>query len=114
MPEAVAPSPRLAEIRSRGKLNCGVNPNLLGFSMLNSSGQWAGLDADFCRAVAAAVFGDAGKVEFVPLQTNERFDALKSGKIDLLSRNTTWTMERDVEAGARVRRCSLLRRAKAS
>lgn len=89
----------LAKIRQRGKLVCGVNPNLLGFSIRDSSGQWVGIDTDFCRAVAAAIFSDAAKVEFVPLETNERFEALKSGKIDILSRNTTWTMNREVEMG---------------
>ena len=87
---------KIAEVRSRGKLLCGVNNDLLGFSKQTDSGSWAGLDIDFCRAVAAAVFGDAGKVEFVAVDTLTRFDDLKSGKIDLLARNTTWTMERDV------------------
>jgi general L-amino acid transport system substrate-binding protein len=94
-----APAGRLAAIKARGKLICGVNPNLLGFSLQNAAGQWVGIDADFCRALAAAVFADASKVEFVPLETNERFEALKSGKIDVLSRNTTWTMGREVEMG---------------
>ena len=101
-PAAAAPQAatgRLAEVKARGKLLCGVNASLLGFSMQNAAGQWVGIDADFCRAVAAAVFSDATKVEFVPLETNERFEALKSGKIDVLSRNTTWTMGREVEMG---------------
>lgn len=102
-PAAPAPSPaaqgRLAEVKTRGKLICGVNPNLLGFSLQSAAGQWVGIDADFCRALAAAVFSDASKVEFVPLETNERFEALKSGRIDVLSRNTTWTMGREVEMG---------------
>jgi len=110
--DAPPPAPRLAPItgslpaqrkleavKARGKLLCGVNPGLLGFSYRTSSGEWAGLDADFCRAVAAAVLGDAGKVEFVPLDAAARFDALKRGAIDLLSRNTTWTMGRDVDMG---------------
>lgn len=90
---------KLDEVRARGKLLCGVNTSLLGFSAKTSAGNWAGLDADFCRAVAASVFGDAGKVEFVPVETAARFEALQSGKIDLLARNTTWTMARDVELG---------------
>ena len=90
---------KLDEIRARGKLLCGVNTGLLGFSARTESGLWAGLDADFCRALAAAVFADASKAEFVPLETNERFDALKNGKIDVLSRNTTWTMNREVDMG---------------
>lgn len=92
---------RLDEVRKRGKLLCGVNTGLLGFSAQTSSGTWAGLDVEFCHALAAAVFGDAGKVEFVPLETNERFDALTAGKIDILARNTTWTMSREVELGLR-------------
>lgn len=90
---------RLALVKARGKLLCGVNASLLGFSLQNSAGQWIGIDADFCRALAAAIFSDASRVEFVPLETNERFEALKSGKIDVLSRNTTWTMGREVELG---------------
>lgn len=92
---------QLDAVRQRGKLLCGVNTGLLGFSARAESGIWAGLDVDFCRAVAAAVFSDADKVEFVPLETNERFDALTDGKVDILSRNTTWTMNREVELGLR-------------
>lgn len=101
-PPAVSPEKadtRLAAIKARGRLLCGVNPGLLGFASQNASGQWVGIEADFCRAVAAAVFSDGSKVDFVPLETNERFEALKSGKIDVLSRNTTWTMNREVEMG---------------
>jgi general L-amino acid transport system substrate-binding protein len=87
---------KIIDVRARGKLLCGVNTDLLGFSRQTEAGSWTGLDVDFCRAISAAVFGDAGKVEFVPVDTLSRFDALKSGKIDLLARNTTWTMERDV------------------
>lgn len=92
-------SRKILDIRSRGKLLCGINPDLLGFSKQTEAGTWVGLDADFCRAVAAAVFGDSSKVEFVPVDTATRFDALQSGKIDLLARNTTWTMDRDVALG---------------
>ncbi|MCC7251906.1 MAG: amino acid ABC transporter substrate-binding protein [Hyphomicrobium sp.] len=92
---------KLDEIRQRGKLVCGVNTGLLGFSARTESGVWAGLDVDFCRALAAAALGSADKAEFVPLETNERFDALKDGKIDVLSRNTTWTMNREVDLGLR-------------
>jgi general L-amino acid transport system substrate-binding protein len=92
-------SRKILDIRSRGKLLCGINPDLLGFSKQTEAGTWVGLDADFCRAVAAAVFGDSTKLEFVPVDTGSRFDALKSGKIDLLARNTTWTMDRDVSLG---------------
>ncbi len=94
---ALATSRRIVDIRARGKLLCGINTDLLGFSKQSESGSWIGLDADFCRAVAAAVFGDASKTEFVPVETSERFEALKGGKIDLLARNTTWTMDRDVQ-----------------
>ena len=90
---------RLDAVRSRGKLTCGVNPGLLGFAHRTASGEWAGMDVDFCRAVAVATLGDASKVEFVPLDATQRFDALKASTIDLLSRNTTWTMSRDVDLG---------------
>ena len=92
-------SARLDEIRTRGKINCGVNEGLLGFSHRSGTGEWAGLDAEFCRAVAAAVFGDPEKVEFIPLDTTSRFEALTSGKVDVLSRNTTWTMGREAGLG---------------
>lgn len=95
---ATSPAPgKLAEIRGRGWLNCGVSTGILGFSSQTESGQWTGFDADFCRAVAAAALGDASKVEFVPLDTTGRFEALKSGKIDVLSRNTTITLARDTD-----------------
>jgi general L-amino acid transport system substrate-binding protein len=92
-------SRKILDVRSRGKLLCGINPDLLGFAKQTDAGSWVGLDVDFCRAVAAAVFGDASKAEFVPVDTANRFEALKSGKIDLLARNTTWTMDRDVVMG---------------
>jgi general L-amino acid transport system substrate-binding protein len=102
-PPAAIPSSsssgRLAAIRARGKLLCGVNGSLAGFSALSDSGTRQGLDADFCRAVAAAVFDDPAKVEFVVVETDERFEALTSGRIDLLARNATWTMEREVTMG---------------
>jgi general L-amino acid transport system substrate-binding protein len=94
-------STRLDQVRQRGKLLCGVNTGLLGFSARTESGVWAGLDVDFCRALAAAVLGDGDKVEFIPLETNERFDALKDGRIDVLARNATWTMNREVDLGLR-------------
>jgi general L-amino acid transport system substrate-binding protein len=86
-------------VKQRGKLVCGVNEGLLGFSIDEGRGKWSGFDVDFCRAVAAGIFTDAGKVEFMPLSTTERFDALRSGKIDILSRNSTWTMSRETELG---------------
>ena len=89
----------LDTVRERGSVICGVNQGLLGFATADASGEWTGFDVDFCRAVAAAVLGDAGKVDFVPLSASERFDALKGGKVDLLARNSTWTMGRETELG---------------
>ncbi len=86
-------------MRARGVLACGVNTGLAGFSAPNDKGEWAGIDADFCRAIAAAVLKDPRKVRFVPLNAKERFTALQSGEIDVLSRNTTWTMSRDTSLG---------------
>ena len=85
----------LDQVKSRGKLLCGVNPGLQGFAAKTADGQWAGFDVDFCRAVAAAALGDGNAVEYVPVNAQERFDTLRTGGIDLLSRNTTWTMERE-------------------
>lgn len=89
----------LEKVKSRGLLHCGVNTGLAGFSAPNDKGEWAGIDVDVCRGVAAAVFKDASKVKYVPLTAKERFTALQSGEIDVLSRNTTWTMSRDTSAG---------------
>lgn len=89
----------LDDVKARGHLNCGVSTGLSGFGLPSSSGEWVGFDVDFCRAVAAAVFNDPSKVKFTPLTTKERFTALQSGEIDLLSRNTTWTMSRDTKLG---------------
>jgi len=91
----------LDDVRARGTLRCGVNPGLQGFAAKTADGAWAGFDVDFCRAVAAAALGDPAKVEFVPLNTQERFAKLSSGDVDLLSRNTTWTMEREAKLGLR-------------
>ena len=85
----------LDDVKARGVVNCGVNTGLQGFSAPNDKGEWVGMDVDFCRAVAAAVFGDDKKVAYSGLTATERFDALRGGKIDLLARNTTWTAERD-------------------
>ena len=92
--------PALDSIKQRGALRCGVNTGLIGFSTPDSQGRWTGLDVDFCRAVAAVVLGDANKVQFVPTNTQNRFTALQSGEIDILSRNTTWTASRDATLGA--------------
>ena len=79
----------LKAVKERGTLNCGVGQGLLGFSSQEDKGEWTGLDVDVCRAVAAAVLGDPGKVAFTPLDAASRFEALQSGKIDMLSRNET-------------------------
>src|SRR5215475_5880131 len=89
----------LDDVRSRDKLICGVSEGLPGFSEKDGSGVWRGFDVDFCKAVAAAVFGDTAKVEYVPLTADVRFNALTDRRIDLLSRNSTWTMSRDLELG---------------
>jgi len=83
----------------KGFLQCGVNTGLAGFSQPDSQGEWRGLDVDFCRAIAAALFGDARKVRYTPLTAQQRFTALQSGEIDILSRNTTWTLARDTSLG---------------
>ncbi len=89
----------LDAVKSRGRLVCAVNTSLAGFSIPDSQGKWTGLDVDFCRAVAAAVFGDATKVEFKPTSAQQRFTALQTGEVDILSRNTTWTLTRDASLG---------------
>jgi general L-amino acid transport system substrate-binding protein len=89
----------LDEVRQRDAVICGVSQGVPGFSIADASGAWSGFDVDFCRAVAAATLGDASKVRFVPLAADERFEALKAKKIDLLSRNSTWTMGRETELG---------------
>lgn len=96
---AAAQSPTLDTVRKRGQLVCGVNTGLAGFSAPDDRGNWVGIDVDFCRAVAAAIFRDANRVRFVPLNAKERFTALQSGEVDILSRNTTWTMSRDTSLG---------------
>ncbi len=89
----------LDTIKARGSVLCGVSTGLAGFSMADSQGKWTGLDVDVCKAVAAALFGDSGKVKYVPLSAQQRFTALQSGEVDLLSRNTTWTLTRDTSLG---------------
>ena len=92
-------APTLTAIKARGSLVCGVNEGLPGFSNLDDRGVWTGFDVDFCRAIAAAIFGDPKKVTFVPLSADARFQALRDGKIDVLARNSTWTMGRETEFG---------------
>ena len=99
---ASADAGTLDSVRQKGFVACGVNTGLGGFSMPDSKGVWRGLDVDACRAVAAAVFGDAEKVRYVPTTGTSRFAALQSGEIDILSRNTTFTYVRDVSIGLRM------------
>lgn len=87
----------LEDVRSRGKLLCGVNPGLQGFAAKSADGEWSGFDVDFCRAVAAATLSDSEAVDFVPLNAQERFARLADGTVDILARNTTWTMERETK-----------------
>ncbi len=98
-PASVAVAPQQGEtlkrVRQRGELVCGVNPGLTGFAEMDAQRRWRGFDVDFCRAIAAAIFNDPAKVRFVPLSASERFPALQDGRIDVLSRNTTWTLSAD-------------------
>lgn len=86
-------------IKQRGQIACGVSTGVVGFSSADSKGEWRGLDVDVCRAIAAAVLGDANKVRWVPLSTQQRFTALQSGEVDILSRSTTWSLTRDAAMG---------------
>jgi general L-amino acid transport system substrate-binding protein len=90
----------LKTIKDRGMVSCGVTQGLAGFSLPDDKGNWIGLDVDVCRAIAAAVFNDPSKVKFVPLSAKDRFTALQSGEVDVLSRTTTWTLSRDTSLGA--------------
>ncbi|HEY4252210.1 MAG TPA: amino acid ABC transporter substrate-binding protein [Roseomonas sp.] len=98
-PAAVVPADTIAAIRARGVLTCGISPNTPGFSVPDSRGEWHGMNVDICRAVAAALLGDASKVRFVPNTTQQRFTILQSGEIDLLVRGTTWTLGREAALG---------------
>jgi len=89
----------LDDVKERGMLSCGVSTGLAGFSQKDEKGNWSGMDVDVCKAVAAAVLGDANKVQYKPLTAKERFTALQSGEVDMLSRNTTWTLTRDASLG---------------
>jgi len=89
----------LQMVKQRGTLVCGVSNGVIGFSGRSERGEWSGLDVDFCRALAAAIFNDAGKVQYVPLSAGDRFQALQSKQIDILSRNSTWTLSRETELG---------------
>lgn len=89
----------LEAVKAKGYLACGVNKGLAGFSSLDSKGHWTGIDVDVCRAIAAAIFGDANQVKFSALNAQQRFTALQSGEVDVLSRNTTYTISRDADLG---------------
>lgn len=97
--QTLAPSPTLDAIRARGHIECGVHLGLPGFSFANDKGEWSGIDVDYCRALAAAVFGDATKVKFTPTSVQQRWPILQSGQVDLLSRNTTITFSRNASLG---------------
>ena len=99
MAQPTKPGVTLERVQKEGVISCGVRQGLPGFSTPDDKGNWTGLDVDVCRAVAAAIFNDPTKVKFVPLSAKDRFTALQSGEIDLLSRNTTWTLSRDTSLG---------------
>lgn len=94
-------SPTLATIKRRGRLNCGVHEGLVGFAYTDNRGEWRGFDVDFCRALAAAVLGNENAVRFVPLTSSQRFEALRSGRVDVLWRSTSWTLAREAREGVR-------------
>jgi general L-amino acid transport system substrate-binding protein len=96
---SAASAQTLNTVKSRGVLNCGSNGTLAGFGLPDAQGRWAGLDVDFCKALAAAIFNDPNKVKFVPLTAKDRFTALQSSEVDVLARNTTWTSSRDTSLG---------------
>src|SRR5712671_4901013 len=89
----------LDTVKARGALICGIGQGTAGFMLQDSQGKWTGLDVDVCRGVAAAIFGDSEKVKYVPLTAQQRFTALQSGEVDVLSNNTTWTLTRDTALG---------------
>ncbi|WP_395666995.1 amino acid ABC transporter substrate-binding protein [Methylocella sp.] len=89
----------LEQVKKRGNLVCGANLGVAGFCLPDDKGRWTGIDVDFCRAVAAAIFDDPDKVKFLPLSAKDRFTALQSGEVDILSRNTTWTLSRETGQG---------------
>jgi general L-amino acid transport system substrate-binding protein len=96
---ASATAATLDDVKAKGHIQCGVSQGLIGFSQPDDANRWTGLDVDFCRAVAAAIFNDPEAVRFTPLTAKDRFTALQSGEVDVLSRNTTWTMGRDTALG---------------
>jgi general L-amino acid transport system substrate-binding protein len=96
---SAASATTLEDVKKKGFVQCGVNTGLIGFASTNDAGDWSGFDVDYCRAVASAIFGDKTKAKYTPLTAKERFTALQSGEIDLLARNSTWTMSRDTSLG---------------
>lgn len=96
----VAGAATLDTVKDRGRLVCGVNGALPGFGFIGTDGKWSGFDVDYCRAIAAAVLGDGGAVEYVPLSAGQRQTAIQTGEVDVLIRNTTWTLTRDTDWGA--------------
>jgi general L-amino acid transport system substrate-binding protein len=97
--QSAAQAGTLDQVQKRGALICGSNPGVAGFGLPDDKGGWTGFDVDFCRALAAAIFNDATKVKFIPLSGKDRFTALQSGEVDVLSRNTTWTISRETGQG---------------
>ena len=97
--QAASAQGTLNTVKQRGVLQCGSNTGLAGFGLPDAQGNWTGLDVEYCRAIAAAIFNDPTKVKFIPLTAKDRFTALQSGEIDVLSRNTTWTSSRDTQLG---------------
>ena len=89
----------LDQVKAKGTLTCGSNTGLVGFGLPDAAGAWTGLDVDLCRAIAAAIFGDDKKVKYIPLSSKDRFTALQSGEVDVLSRNGTWTQSREAALG---------------
>ncbi len=96
---SVASAGTLQDVEAKGFVQCGINTGLAGFAFTDDAGEWDGFDVAFCRAVSSAIFGDASAVKFTPLTGKTRFEALKSGEVDVLSRNTTWTLSRDADLG---------------
>ncbi len=97
--QQLAPSPTLDAVKARGHLECGVHLGLPGFSFANDKGEWTGLDVDYCRALAAAIFGDATKVKYTPTSVQQRWPILQSGQVDVLARNSTITFSRNATLG---------------
>ena len=99
IPVSTAGAATLDAVKARGQLVCGTSPGVPGFSLPDAQGHWNGLDVDFCKAVAAAIFGDTSKIKYVPLNPKDRFAAVQSGEVDVLSRQTTWSLSRDTSLG---------------